>query len=52
MTDIPYFDGDFWPFVIEEIIKELDQDSKVLASVSQQFDFELILYHLYYRVAR
>ena len=28
MTDIPYFDGDFWPNVIEEAIKELDQEAK------------------------
>ena len=28
MTDIPYFDGDFWPNVIEETIKELDQEAK------------------------
>ncbi len=28
VTDIPYFDGDFWPNVIEETIKELDQEAK------------------------
>ena len=28
MTDIPYFDGDFWPNMIEETIKELDQEAK------------------------
>ena len=26
VTEIPYFDGDFWPNVIEETIKELDQE--------------------------
>ncbi len=28
MTDIPYFDGDFWPNVIEDAIEELDQESE------------------------
>ena len=28
VTEIPYFDGDFWPNVVEETIKELDQEAK------------------------
>ncbi len=28
MTDIPYFEGDFWPNVVEDTIKELDQEAK------------------------
>ena len=28
VTDIPYFEGDFWANVIEENIKELDQEAK------------------------
>ena len=28
VTDIPYFEGDFWPNIIEETIKELDQEAK------------------------
>lgn len=28
VTDIPYFEGDFWPNVIEETIKELDQEEE------------------------
>ena len=28
MTEIPYFEGDFWPNVLEENIKELDQEAK------------------------
>ena len=28
VTDIPYFEGDFWPYTIEETIKELDQEVK------------------------
>lgn len=28
VTEIPYFDGDFWPNVIEETIKELDHEAK------------------------
>jgi len=26
--EIPYFEGDFWPNVIEDTIKELDQEAK------------------------
>ena len=26
VTDIPYFEGDFWPNIIEETIKELDSE--------------------------
>ena len=26
--EIPYFEGDFWPNVIEESIKELDQEEE------------------------
>ena len=28
VTEIPYFEGDFWPNIIEETIKELDQEAK------------------------
>ena len=28
VTDIPYFEGDFWPNIIEETIEELDQEAK------------------------
>ena len=28
VTEIPYFEGDFWPNVIEETIKELDQEEE------------------------
>lgn len=27
-TEIPYFEGDFWPNVIEESIKELDDEEE------------------------
>ena len=26
VTELPYFEGDFWPNVLEEFIKELDQE--------------------------
>ena len=32
IVQLPYFDGDFWPKVIEEQIKELDQKVQVEAS--------------------
>ncbi len=28
VTDIPYFEGDFWPNLIEETIKEFDHEVK------------------------
>ena len=28
VTEIPYFEGDFWPNVIEETIKELDEEEE------------------------
>ncbi len=28
VTEIPYFEGDFWPNVIEETIKEIDQEEE------------------------
>lgn len=27
-TDMPYFEGDFWPNVLEESIRELDQEEE------------------------
>lgn len=27
-ADVPYFEGDFWPNVMEESIKELDQEEE------------------------
>lgn len=32
VTELPYFEGDFWPNVIEEQIKELDQEERAQAS--------------------
>jgi len=28
VTDLPYFEGDFWPNVLEDIIKEQDQEEE------------------------
>ena len=32
VMDLTYFEGDFWPNVIEEQIKELDQEERAQAS--------------------
>ena len=32
VMDLAYFEGDFWPNVIEEQIKELDQEERDQAS--------------------
>ena len=32
ITELAYFEGDFWPNVIEEQIKELDQEERAQAS--------------------
>lgn len=55
-ADLPYFEGDFWPNVLEESIKELDQEEEEkrkqaeaaeaaanAVSVSFFLHFELIL---------
>ena len=36
VTEIPYFEGDFWPNVIEETIKELDQEEEEQRKLSEQ----------------
>jgi len=28
VTELPYFEGDFWPNVLEDIIKEQDQEEE------------------------
>ena len=35
VTEIPYFGGDFWPSVIEENIKKLDQEAKERKELEQ-----------------
>jgi E1A/CREB-binding protein len=38
VTEIPYFEGDFWPNVIEETIKELDQEAEERKAVEATVD--------------
>ena len=35
VTEIPYFEGDFWPSVIEKNIKKLDQEAKEREELEQ-----------------
>ena len=35
VTEIPYFEGDFWPIVIEKNIEELNQEAKEREEVEQ-----------------
>ena len=35
VTEIPYFEGDFWPSVIEKNIKKLDQEAKEREELQQ-----------------
>uniref|UniRef100_A0A1I8FTS9 histone acetyltransferase n=1 Tax=Macrostomum lignano TaxID=282301 RepID=A0A1I8FTS9_9PLAT len=37
-TDLPYFEGDFWPGSLEELIKELDEQKKKMEEEQQQMD--------------
>ena len=48
-ADLPYFEGDFWPGVLEESIKELEQEEEkrrreeaeaAAAAASQALDFD------------
>jgi len=47
VTELPYFEGDFWPNVLEENIKELEQEEKrkreeeAAAAVDYTEDLEL-----------
>ena len=45
IVQLPYFEGDFWPKVIEEQIKELDQKVQVEASgeVNVEVCYECII---------
>lgn len=54
-ADLPYFEGDFWPNVLEESIKELDQEEEekrkqaeaAEAAVSNyNFKLSLIRFHV------
>ena len=46
VVQLPYFDGDFWPKVIEEQIKEIDQ--KVQVDTSGEVCQSIL--HVYIRV--
>ena len=41
VTEIPYFDGDFWPNVIEETIKELDQEREATEATAGEVRSEV-----------
>ena len=36
-AELPYFEGDFWPNVMEENIRELEQEEEMRKRVSGQF---------------
>lgn len=42
VTEIPYFDGDFWPNVVEETIKELDQEAKQREASEKDTDVSVL----------
>ena len=35
-AELPYFEGDFWPNVMEENIRELEQEEEVRKRVSER----------------
>lgn len=48
-TEMPYFEGDFWPNVLEESIKELDQEEEekrkreeAEAAMAEQVETEMV----------
>ena len=48
-VDIPYFEGDFWPNVLEECIKEQEQEEeKRRMVVDFLYRYRLNLYYYYY----
>ena len=44
VTELAYFEGDFWPNVIEEQIKELDQEERAQASGEVSIQTHCILF--------
>ena len=49
MTDVqglPYFEGDFWPNVIEEQIKELELEEERIATEANEAEVCTVLPHL------
>lgn len=55
-AELPYFEGDFWPNVLEESIKELDQEEEekrkqaeaAEAHVSITFDLFVYFFSIHY----
>ena len=48
VTEIPYFEGDFWPNVIEETIKELDMEEEEERKASEAASVDVWLINIYY----
>ena len=48
--ELPYFEGDFWPNVLEESIKELEQEEedRKQAEVNEQAAAEEVLQHKHF----
>ena len=46
VMDLAYFEGDFWPNVIEEQIKELDQEERAQASGEVSISSSILCHHL------
>ena len=44
VTELAYFEGDFWPNVIEEQIKELNQEERAQASGEVSIQTHCILF--------
>ncbi len=54
-TELPYFEGDFWPNALEDCIRELDQEeeerrkteaSQAASATNEDFHEEVIQNHL------
>ena len=54
VTEIPYFEGDFWPNVIEETIKELDMEEEEERQWSEALKVSSVMlccaYHFLHRL--
>ena len=44
-AELPYFEGDFWPNVMEENIRELEQEEEVRKRVSKRQFFRFLSYY-------
>lgn len=49
-ADLPYFEGDFWPNVLEESIKELDQEEEEKRKQAEAAEAVNFIFHILFNI--